>query len=63
MEVNELAKTKTAWTESGLVTKRTAGAAPVERGRKGGYLSDRNLDLNRSQSIEDLTGNRIKKKS
>ena len=33
-------------------------------GRKGGgYLSDRSMNFNKSQSIEDLTGGRIKKKS
>lgn len=37
--------------------------AVQETGRKGGYLSDRNMDFNKSQSIEELTGGRIKKKS
>ena len=31
--------------------------------RKGGYRSDANMDFDRPQSIEELTGGRIKKKS
>lgn len=34
-----------------------------QRARKGGYRSDQNMDFNKSQSIEELTGGRIKKKS
>lgn len=36
--------------------------ALVQRGRKGGYLSDKNMNFGKSQSIEELTGGRIKKK-
>ncbi|MHB0913641.1 MAG: hypothetical protein ACYC2Y_09395 [Armatimonadota bacterium] len=39
---------------------KPAAAAPS--GRKGGYLSEKNLNLNRPQSIEELTGGRMKKK-
>lgn len=31
--------------------------------RKGGYRSDATMDFDRPQSIEELTGGRIKKKS
>lgn len=34
-----------------------------ESERKGGYLSDANIDFKRPQTIEELTGGRIKKKS
>ncbi len=34
-----------------------------ETARKGGYASDANIDFERPQTIEELTGGRIKKKS
>lgn len=34
----------------------------AQRGWKGGYLSDKNINFNKSQTIEELTGGRLKKK-
>lgn len=64
-------KDKITWTESGLVIKEPAEAEPGRKpaggrrpaaGRKGGEAQERDLDLNRKQSIEELSGNRIRKR-
>lgn len=54
--VNSMAKaqTQSAWQARKL--------AMQGQGKKGGYNSDKNMDFNKTQSIEELTGGRLKKK-
>jgi len=33
-----------------------------QRGMKGGYMSEKNMDFDRPQTIEELTGGRLRKK-
>ena len=34
----------------------------MQQGKKGGYMSDKSMDFNKSQTIEELTGGKLKKK-